>query len=189
MAKSGWNILWTTIATAAALVHGTTAAERLEATATIKFTGDSTLHGFEGTVATQPFAVEINEDAVTGKLRLSATTAVRVPDMTTHHGKRDKNMFKMLDLENFTLISGALTDAAVPQDGSGEALLRLKIRDVEQEIVATLSDWKRGDGQASCRMAFPVSLKAFGLKAPSVAGLIRVGDTVMVECMLKGTEQ
>ena len=64
--------------------------------------------------------------------------------------------------------------------------LGLKIRDVENDVWATLSNVKRGGKQISCTMTFPVSLSAFQLKAPSVLGMIRVGDTVLVECTITG---
>jgi hypothetical protein len=106
--------------------------------------------------------------------------------MTTDHKERDKNMFKMLDQETFTLISGSLNDAVLPTTGTATATLRLKIRDVEREVEVTLSNYKRTGDQVSCSMAFPVSLKAFNLKRPSVMVLIRVGDTVQIECTIQG---
>jgi len=164
-------------------------AEEAKATSAIVFKGTSTLHGFEGSVTSQPFIVTFNQKPETGQVVVSAAAAVSVPDMTTAHKKRDKNMYKMLDQKNFTLISGALADAPIPAEGTGKAILKLKIRNVEREVAATLSDWKRDAGQVGCKMAFDVSLKAFGLKPPSVLGVIRVGDTVQVECNLQGTVQ
>lgn len=169
------------------LLLSTARAGEIEATASIIFRGTSTLHAFEGTVATAPFTATFSEDKETGQLRISATATVTVADMTTHNGKRDKNMFKMLDSEKYSLITGVLANALLPVKGSGEAMLHLKIHGVEQDVAATLSDVKRNGDQASCLMTFPVSLAAFNLKAPTVMGLIRVGDTVIVECTLKGT--
>jgi len=175
------------ILTVGILLLASAHAEEVEATATIAFHGTSTLHGFEGTVDTAPFIATLREDAETGSLHVSATTTINVLDMTTHHKKRDKNMFKMLNPQDFSLITGVLVDAPLPREGTSEVTLHLTIHDVEQEVPATLSDWKHEGDLGSCRMTFSVSLKEFGLKAPSVMGLIRVGDIVNVECTLQGT--
>lgn len=164
-------------------------ADTAKSTATIVFKGTSTLHDFEGSVTSQPFLVTFKQDSETGQVVVSAAAAVSVANMTTAHKKRDKNMLKMLDQKNFALISGTLADAPIPAEGTGKAVLKLKIRGVEKNVEATLSHWKRADDQVSCEMALDVSLKAFGLKPPSVLGLIRVGDTVHVECNLQGTVQ
>ncbi len=160
-----------------------------EATAAVVFKGTSTLHGFEGTVASQPFEIELHEDPATGLMHVSAAATVNVDEMTTDNRKRDSNMFKMLDAATFARIEGRLVDAVLPAEGTAEATLLLTIRGVAQPVAATLSDWHHEEGQVSCRMTFPVSLKAFGLKAPSVIGLIRVGDTVDVECTIRTIRQ
>lgn len=172
-----------------ALLTPTVRAEYLKSTATIAFHGTSTLHGFEGEVTTKPFSADLHKDPATGKQLISATAIVTVAEMSTHGKKRDKNMFKMFNAEDFSLIVGVLENAPLPEDGSTKTTLRLKIRDVEQNIAATLSDWKRDGDLVSCKMTFSVSLKAFGLKGPSVMGLIRVGDTVDIECTLQGTAE
>lgn len=185
MNKSNLKYLCLLAATGMLLVSAR--AGEVTTTASITFRGTSTLHGFEGTVTPAPFPVIFRKDSETGRTNISATVTVNVADMTTQHNKRDKNMFKMLDAENFTTISGTLTNALIPAEGSGEATVHLKIHGVEQDITATLSDLKIDETQSTCRMEFPVSLAAFGLKPPSVIGLIRVGDTVTVECTLQGT--
>lgn len=160
-------------------------ADQLKATATIDFHGTSTLHGFDGSVTSQTFTA-IFAEMEDGQATVSATAKLNVSDMTTLHGKRDKNMLKMLDQKNFDLITGTLSAAKLPAKGSSTAPMKLKIRDVEQQVEATLSDYIRDGDQATCVMTFPISLKAFGLKRPSVMGLIRVGDLVTVECTIQG---
>ena len=174
------------IALGLSLLPASAGANTAEATAAIIFSGTSTLHDFEGTVISKPFTVTAEEDADSGAVRVSATAVLNVQDMTTDHKKRDKNMFKMLEQETFTLISGSLHDAVLPTTGTTTATLRLKIRDVEQDVEVALSDYKRTGDQVSCTMAFPVSLKAFNLQRPSVLGLIRVGDTVQIKCTIQG---
>ena len=43
-----------------------------------------------------------------------------------------------------------------------------------------------GGDLVNCSMALPVSLKALTLKRPAVMGLIRIGDTVQIECTIQG---
>lgn len=164
-----------------------TLAETADATAFIAFKGTSTLHGFEGTVATQPFALTFQEDPATGQISFAANASLNVGNMNTNHKKRDKNMLKMLDQKNFNLISGSLPETSFPTSGTGNAKLTLKIRDIEQDVEVSLSNWKREGNKISVDMKFSISLASFSLKPPSVMGVIRVGDTVTVECEVEGT--
>ncbi len=168
------------------LTHASVRAETLAAKADIKFKGSSTLHDFEGTVTTQPFAAEFKPGSGEGQWMVKARTALEVRNMTTHNKKRDKNMFKMFDLQHFAQIEGELPETLISEAGRTDAKLHLKIRDVEGDVTATISDVQRTEKQISCTMAFPVSLKAFNLKGPSVMGLIRVDEMVYVECTVKG---
>lgn len=177
------------ILTAGLLLLASSQAGTFSGTASIEFKGTSTLHEFEGSVKARPFLATFREDAKTGRILVTASTEVKVLEMSTQNRKRDKNMFKMFDAKHHPLIHGALADAPIPTEGAAEIPLKIKIRDVEQELVATLSDFRREGDEASCRMVFSVSLSAFDLKAPSVMGLIRVGDTVTVECLVRGILQ
>lgn len=171
---------------ATAIIQGTAAGEDIAARAQITFRGSSTLHDFEGVVASRPFTADFDWDNQTSMLHISAKTSLDVGKMTTQNRKRDTNMFKMFDLEHFAKIEGELEDAVVPQEGSGKARLHLKIRNIEHDVQATLSNIERVEDRISCTMNFPVQLSAFKLKAPSVMGIIRVDDTVFVECTITG---
>lgn len=173
-------------AASAALIQSTAQAGNLTATADIQFSGSSTLHDFEGRASSQPFVASFTEDRETGQLNVVAKASLSVKDMGTENSKRDKNMFKMFDLEHFKLITGELTETAIPLEGSTHATLRLKIRNVERDVDATISDVRRDGNNISCKMQFAISLKVFDLKGPSVMGLIRVDDSVYVECKIKG---
>jgi polyisoprenoid-binding protein YceI len=156
------------------------------AKAAIVFKGTSTLHDFEGSVSTRPFTAFFSADPATGQLRVTATAALNVSEMNTDNKQRDKNMMKLLEQKNFSTISATLQEATIPTTGTNQAVLRVKIRDIEQNVTATLSEWKRDGNHASCKMTFQVSLTAFGLKPPSIMGVIRVGDTVNIECTIEG---
>lgn len=185
MNKSILKMLAISAATAA-LIQSTAQAGNLTATADIQFSGSSTLHDFEGRASSKPFVASFTEDQKNGQLQVAAKASLSVKDMDTENSKRDKKMFKMFDLEHFKFITGELTETALSLKGSTPATLRLKIRTVEHEVDATISDVRRDGNDISCIMKFPISLKAFDLKGPSVLGLIRVDDTVYVECTIKG---
>ena len=155
--------------------------------AKVSFKGTSTLHDFEGRVNAAPFQATFSKNEQTGQLLVSAATSVAILEMDTQNKKRDKKMFKMFDSKNYSSISGRVENVLVPITGSAEVPLQLNIHGVEKEITATLSDFQHKEQSAQCKMSFTVSLKEFGIKPPSVMGLIRVGDTVQVECIVKGT--
>lgn len=161
-------------------------AEDLSTLAAVKFKGTSSLHDFEGTVTSHPFISTFSTDAETGKTNVTAKVVVSVQSMTTNHKKRDKNMYKMFDLSHFKLIEAHLDNAPFPETDSGKVHLKLKIRNVERDVVASISDVKRTGDSLSCKMAFNVSLEYFKIEAPSVLGIINVHDSVQVECSING---
>ena len=59
--------------------------------------------------------------------------------------------------------------------------LLLRIRDVERKVRATAGNLKESGERVTFDLEFPVSLGEFDLKAPSVLGIIRVGDKVSVK--------
>lgn len=161
-------------------------ADNVAAKAKIEFKGSSTLHDFEGTVTSEPFIAVFQTNAETGQIEASAKASLSVQKMTTNNKKRDKNMFKMFDLDHFKLIEGELPETPLSESQSTKATLHLKICNEQRDVIATISNVHRMEQQISCTMAFPVSLSAFNLKAPSVAGIIRVDDTVQVVCTITG---
>jgi len=163
-------------------------AGQMTATASIRFQGSSTLHDFEGTAEARPFTIQYVEDADTGKLIVTASTSLDVGGMTTNNKKRDKNMAKMFDQEHYTMIQGDLEDIVLAGDETSKARLHLRIRNVEKDIEAVLSNLERSENGLRCTMTFPVILSEYGLKAPSVLGVIKVADTVQVECTINATE-
>ena len=174
------------VAVSFVMAQSITWANTLDATADIRFKGSSTLHDFEGAAAAKPFVADFKENDESGQLTVAAKTAIEVGTMTTNNKKRDKNMFKMFDLDHFGRIEGELPETQVSEKGRSEANLHLKICNVEHDVTATISEVQRDGNELSCNMTFPVSLKAFHLKGPSVMGVIRVDDTVYVECTIHG---
>ncbi|MEZ5278193.1 MAG: YceI family protein [Opitutaceae bacterium] len=154
-----------------------------QAAADIRFRGTSTLHDFEGSMPPPVFSVRLS-DRTTGQsdLAVSAEISVLAAELTTHHEKRDMNMHRMLDLVHFPVIKVSVADARIPESGNGEISLLLRIRDRTETILARISDWHEDSGGVSFLLDFPVSLKTFGLRPPSLLGVIRVGDEVVVTC-------
>jgi polyisoprenoid-binding protein YceI len=142
-------------------------------TANVRFYGTSTLHDFEGQVTSRPFKLTIEGDG-----KWSADADAPVAQMSTDNKRRDNNMYEMLGSSVFPSLHGSVKNAPVPRGGSQVVQGTLKIRNVEHKVPVTISGWKRDGDSVSFHGEAAVSLSAYGLKAPSVMGVVRVGDTV-----------
>jgi hypothetical protein len=180
----------TRLATAILLLFGTPAlAGGIRGTCDIRFLGSSTLHDFTGTGRCMPFSAPLARDAA-GKIALSLVEVeVPVAEMRTGIGVRDGKMRDMFEADRYPAIRAAARgiDAEALRermrgDPEGKAPLEitLAIRDVERTIVATAMNLKAEGNHVSFEVAFPVSLKEFGLPAPSFLGIVRVSDQVAV---------
>jgi len=162
------------------LLSAYSSAEELPGFASIRFSGTSTLHDFEGQVSADPFTIYREEN---GKANIvSATAAVQVAEMDTDNKKRDRKMLRMFDQENFPLVHVILPPTSIFPEAEAETTLLVTIRSVEEPVYATISEWRQNGDELSCTLKFNISLETFGLEAPSVMGLINVADTVHVEC-------
>ena len=65
-------------------------------------------------------------------------------------------------------------------EGQAEIPFTLEIAGVKQELVAKVSKLVTEGSRRTFDAAFEVSVKSFGLKTPSIMGLIRVNDIVKV---------
>jgi len=153
---------------------------------TIEFVGTSTLHDFAGTVDAQPFALERHIDDETGRMWWSGRIEVAVLEMDTGIDKRNHNMHEMLTADlhprivaDFRRIEDELL-AASRAGGASSLTFDLTIRDVTHPVVARISEWVETAEEAGFDATFEVSLSSFGLEAPVVLGLLRVGDVVSV---------
>ena len=72
-------------------------------------------------------------------------------------------------------------EAGKGRGGDASIDLLLRIRDVERKVRATASNLKESGERVTFDIEFPVSLREFDLKAPSVLGIVRVGDKVSVK--------
>ncbi|MCL5885119.1 MAG: YceI family protein [Deltaproteobacteria bacterium] len=156
----------------------------------ISFLATATLHDVSGSARCQPFTVRIARDAPGKEVIPVVEVEVPVAAMDTRNKSRDGQMREMFRSDRFPRIRGTAHDVDVErlreEMGKGRAGkapldLLLRIRDVERKVRATASNLKESGERVTFDLDFPVSLGEFDLKAPSLLGIIRVGDKVTVK--------
>lgn len=186
--------LWDRLKPALAVLAATSLAAALPAqgaapalydgTATIVFSGTSTLHDFVGRVPSQPFRLTM-QTSPTGRV-WSATASVKAAEMTTFHKERDEKMRQMFAADKQPLLAGTVLDAPAPDRATnGVASLKLKIGGQERALPVAIRDWQEANGHLSFTAIWEVSLKDYALKPPAVLGLIKVGDKVTVSAKVE----
>jgi hypothetical protein len=156
--------------------------QRFPARATVRFAATSTLHDFGGQLPAQPFLIVISNGT------WSASADVLSSDMDTASEKRDRNMHRMLGTNDYPRIHGEVAGAPIPVLGETNAMLRLRIRDRTNDLPARISAWQDTPEEIQFHAEWDLSLKAFGLKPPSVVGVIRVGDRVRLEADVRASK-
>jgi len=152
----------------------------------LRFLGTSTLHDFEGTVSCISFSANMETDSAGKSILSDVEVEIPVAGMNTGNGSRDEQMRKMFDSSHFPRIRGTARNVDIEairkavHKGPAPLDLLLRIRDVERPVHATVSGLREEGTEARFDLEFPVSLREFGLKAPSVLFFIRVGDRVDV---------
>jgi polyisoprenoid-binding protein YceI len=156
----------------------------------VAFLVTSTLHDIPGTARCLPFDAVLARDAAGRQVIPSVEVEVPVAGMDTRNKSRDGQMREMFRSERFPRIHAAAHDVDVERlrletgkglDGKAPLDLLLRIRDVERKVRATASNLKESGDRVTFDLEFPVSLREFDLKAPSVLGIVRVGDKVSVK--------
>ncbi len=156
----------------------------------IAFLVTSTLHDVPGSARCLPFAAVLSRDAAGRQVIPSVEVEVPVAGMDTRNKSRDGQMREMFRSERFPRIHAAAHDVDVERlrvetgkgrEGDASIDLFLRIRDVERKVRAVASNLKESGERVTFDLEFPVSLGEFDLKAPSVLGIIRVGDKVSVK--------
>jgi len=152
----------------------------------LRFLGTSTLHDFEGTVSCLSFSAETETDSAGKSILSDVEVEIPVAGMNTGNGSRDEQMRKMFDGSHYPRIRGTARNVDIEairqavRKGPAPLDLLLRIRDVERPVHATVTGLREEGTEARFDLEFPVSLREFGLKAPSVLFFIRVGDRVDV---------
>lgn len=172
---------------------GAKADEKWAGTCSIKFMGDSTLHDFAGTVNAAPFTLTVHDPETPEKTTLDAKIDVSVAKMDTEEEKRDENLRASLDAAKHPMISVELDGVKIAdtrpqwQGGlpkSSVVPFELTILGKTEKHSGKVTSWSEKFGTVTMVVAFPVSLKAYGIEVPSVLGVIRVKDTIEVEATL-----
>jgi len=159
----------------------------IEGRCEIRFFGSSTLKDFSGTATSETFVVEA-PDGVTN-LQQVGEFVVRVPvrGLDTGHAAMNRKMHEMFREPEHPLIAGAVDrqgGSPGPADAEPRLGLRITICGVERTLPARVTRVERSGDQAAVDLEFEVSLKAFGLKPPSLLGVLRVRDAVRVQVRL-----
>jgi hypothetical protein len=159
----------------------------------IAFLVPSTLHDVSGSARCRPFTVRRTRDATGKEVIPVVEVEVPVAAMDTRNRSRDGQMREMFRSDRFPLIRGVARDVDVDRlrgeigKGRGRKAsigLLLRIRDVERKVLSTASNLRESGERVTFDLEFPVSLREFDLKAPSVLGILRVGDKVTVKATL-----
>jgi hypothetical protein len=164
-------------------------AGEIKGTCLLRFVGISTLHDFSGTVRCRPFSAGLVKSADGGAGIPAVEVDVLVDEMDTGNETRDGQMREMFQSDGFPRIHGTVREINVDgirreigEEGGGKAFfdLTLRVRDVERTIQAAVTNLRDEGNQVGFDVEFPVSLKDFGLKAPSFLVFFRVRDKVTV---------
>ena len=156
----------------------------------VAFLVTSTLHDVPGSARCLPFAADLARDAAGRQVIPSVEVEVPVAGMDTRNKSRDGQMREMFRSDRFPRIHAEAHDVDVERlrlemgkgsEGKASIDLLLRIRDVERKVRATAGNLKESGERVTVDLEFPVSLGEFDLKAPSVLGIIRVGDKVSVK--------
>lgn len=176
------------LALAAALT--TQAAEKYSGTCNVVFEGDSTLHGFTGDITNLALVVVCDTNS-TGGAVLNTRLEIAPKQLSTHHEKRDKNMYAMFQSDKFPKLVAVVTNAPLaaakltPADAAGTngvLPVQLTFCGITKEVSAKTTNQKPHPDGWEFDLQTDVSLKAFKLESPSVMfGVISVDDKVVIK--------
>ncbi|MGE5247065.1 MAG: YceI family protein [Verrucomicrobiota bacterium] len=163
---------------------------RIVGVCNVAFVVTSTLHDFTGSARCLPFEAALDRDAAGGRSIPTVEVEVPVGGMDTGIASRNGKMREMFRSDRFPRIHGVAHDVDVDRllaemgkgrGGNASIELLIRIRDVERKVRAMASNLKESGERVAFDLEFPLSLKEFGLKAPSILGIIRVADNVAVK--------
>lgn len=160
----------------------------------IVFDGDSTLDAFSGEITNVPVKVTCDIDT-NGVAWLNTRIEIGPRQLTTHNTKRDANMYRMFQPEQFPrllivvsnapLASAQLTSAG-PHSGCGRLPMQVIMCGVTNEVCGKTSNPVSIAEGWEFDLETDLSLKSFKLKPPTLLlGAIAVRDTVKVKAHIK----
>jgi hypothetical protein len=190
------NLTFALLAAVELLCFGipTDAAEKYTGRCDVVFEGDSTLHRFTGDITNVPLTV-ICETNRSGEALLSARVEMAPRQLTTHHAKRDANMYKMFQPDRFPKLIALVTNAPLaaarlsPSDAlslPGTLPVHLTICGISKAASATTLHPMRLAEGLEFELEMDLSLKDFNLQPPSaLLGAVSVRDRVKVRAHIK----
>lgn len=190
--KLSWTLLFSIAYLA--LLGQANAVEKYVGTCNVVFEGDSTLHAFTGDITNIAVVVFCDTNSA-GAAILSTRLEIGPKQLTTHHEKRDKNMYAMFQSDKFPKLLAVVTNAPLtaakltpPETAGTNGVLPLQLTfcGITKETSAkTMNQKPHADGW-EFDLQTDVSLKAFKLEPPSVLfGAISVADKVVIKAHVK----
>ncbi|MEK7780792.1 MAG: hypothetical protein AAB370_04755, partial [Verrucomicrobiota bacterium] len=160
----------------------------------VVFEADSTLHAFTGDITNIAVLVLCDTNAA-GEALLNTRLEIGPKQLTTHHEKRDANMYKMFQPARFPKLIVVVTNAPLaaarlaPTDTpapAGSLPIHLTFCGITKVATATTSNPKPSTNGWEFDLTTEVSLKAFKLKPSSaLLGMISVDDKVVIKAHVK----
>lgn len=170
------------------------AAETYQGHLDVVFEGDSTLHKFTGDITNISVVVVCTTNAA-GEALLNTRIEIGPKQLTTHHQKRDANMYKMFQSDRFPKLVALVTNAPLaaaklsptnPPTIAGTMPVQLTFCGITKEVLATTNNPKPQTDGWEFDLQTQVSLAAFKLKPSSaLLGLISVDDKVVIKAHVR----
>ncbi len=152
-----------------------------QGTATASYDVKATVDSFVGQAVSEPIAWTDNATEY--------PVTFQILKMETGKKKRDVEMQHMFHAEQHPEIVGvAKAEDLRKLEQDGDLLVTLTIAGVTQQLPARISNLVREEGKLSFDAYLEISLKAFGLKAPSIMKMINVKDLVKVTTRVELTK-
>lgn len=160
----------------------------------VVFEADSTLHEFTGDITNIAVLVLCHTNAA-GEVMLNTRLEISPKQLTTHHAKRDANMYKMFQSDRFPKLFAVVTNApltvarlvpSTPPAEAGTLPMQLTFCGITKAVSArTLNPQLISEGW-EFDLQTEISLKAFQLKPSSALfGMISVDDKVVIKAHVK----
>jgi polyisoprenoid-binding protein YceI len=170
------------------------AAEKYIGTCNVVFAGDSTLHAFTGDITNITVVVFCDTNSA-GAAILNTRLEIAPKQLSTHHEKRDKNMYAMFKSDKFPKLLAIVTNAPLaaakltPTEAAGTngvLLVQLTFCGITKEVSVRTTNQKPHTNGWEFDLQTEVSLKAFQLKPSSTLfGIISVDDKVVIKAHVK----
>jgi hypothetical protein len=161
----------------------------------VVFEGDSTLHAFHRRHHQRQRWSCFATPMPPGCSVLNTRLEIAPKQLSTHHEKRDANMYKMFQSDRFPKLMAVVTNAPLaaaklspsePANGPGSLAMKLTFCGITKEVLARTTNPKPHPDGWEFDLQADISLKAFKLQPPSVMfGAISVDDKVVIKAHVK----